>query len=127
MDDPAILDSEHLAHFILEQNKIRGDGTVHHRALMPSTKTGNKSVFRVDGLDDHVVCDLGRKEVGQPQGRLILGWADLVALDVREQKLKVRPDEPPSRHALVEGWPPAIEDQRTVAMVLAQRASLKRC
>jgi hypothetical protein len=126
LDPSHVLDSEALAHFIFESSKIRGDGTVHHRALMPSIKTGNKSVFRINNLTDAEISGTGQAEVGDPQARVMLGWARLLAARVREQKLTVRTDEPPLRHALIEGWSTSVEEQRLAAMALAQNAQFVR-
>jgi hypothetical protein len=126
MSNKEIADSELLAHYIHEESKFKGDG-VNHRLFLPSPKTRNKSVSRIDGLKDDEILEHGKEHVGKPQGdRPILGWAELKAQIVRGQGLSLRADEPPPRHALIETWPDQPERVRSIAIELAARVTAKR-
>jgi hypothetical protein len=125
MDDAAITNDEFVAHYVLESGKFKPDG-VNHRLFLPSKRTNDKSVFRISGLTVQEITDIGMEHVGGPQSKPILGWAELLAGDVRNLKLTLRRDEPPPRHALIESWPSSPEDQRILALSLAEKAIARR-
>jgi len=125
MDDAAISNNEILANFIFDSNKFRTAG-VHHRALMPNPKHGNKSAFRVSGLSAEEIAELGTQEVATGHGRPHLGWAQLLAEKVRNAGLHLRVDEPPARHAVIENWPVDVAQQRELALQLAADAITHR-
>lgn len=120
-------DVEELTNYVVESNKFRVDklpsgGTrnvLHYRAFLPD-KNRERSVFRMDGLDHSTVVEWGRVFVAQPRCKSILGWGRVPAGAVRRQlPLRVRSDEPPPRHAVIDQWPTEIEHARTLAMELA--------
>jgi hypothetical protein len=121
-------DDEAVVSFVLESNKFKGSG-VDHRQLMPSIRHGNTSVYRIAGLSEAQTAAAGHVIALERPKPGILGWAELVVLAIRAaQPLRLNAAEPPPRHALIEGWPPAIEDKRTMAMALASKAkTVKRC
>jgi hypothetical protein len=121
VDAASVADPEALVHYIKESSKFAADGVNHRLFLLPKNGT-NKSVFRVDGLSIAEVLALGVEHVGKAAEKPIYGWARLIARDVRSLSLSVRPDEPPPRHALIEGWPTGWEDQRVLAMAIAAKA-----
>lgn len=122
--------AEQLTNFVLESNKFRREklaagGTrdvMHFKAFMPDTG-GERSVFRMDGLDEASVMELGRVFVAQPREKPLLGWGRLSADQVHAVgSLRVRGDEPPPRHAVIDAWPVDIELCRVLAMELASAA-----
>jgi len=120
---PDHIDSlEKLTNYVLESNKFKADA-IHWRAFMPSSD-GERSVFRMDDVDHESVIELGRVFVGQPRNKPILGWGRISAGTVREQlPLRVKADEPPPRHAVIDQWPPEVEQRRVLAMTLASAAA----
>src|SRR5580658_9319528 len=117
-------DGEYLTNFVLESNKFRNEELAGHggvRVVLRHTafmhdQTGERSVFRMDGLTQDAVAELGRVFVGQPREKPILGWGRLTAGVVRRiAPLQVRADEPPPRHAVIDTWPPDIEHARSLA------------
>jgi hypothetical protein len=118
----AIGADDYTATFILERNKFATDG-IDHRQLLPSNRYGNTSVFRIDGLSEDEIAQIGHGQVAPPRGKPgILGWAELQASDVRATApLTIDPDEPPQRHALIQGWPLQPQDRRTLALALASK------
>lgn len=127
-------DAENLTNFVLESNKFRNDKSadgrsrvvLHFKALMPDN-AGERSVFRMDGLSQDVIAELGRVFVAQPRDKKILGWGKINAATVRQREpLRVRADEPPPRHAVIDRWPVEVEHTRALAMELAQAAEATR-
>lgn len=77
--EPVIL-SEKLARFILQKNWYRtSDNSVKYAAFMPNPNNGETSVFRIFGIFDIKVWDIGDREVGTKRDKPILGRADIVA------------------------------------------------
>ncbi len=124
---PAIVgDDEEVASFVFESNKFKKD-QLDYRQLMPSRKYGNTSVYRIEGLTETETSDAGHAIALVRSKPGILGWAILIAKAIRllqPHPLKLNAAEPPPRHAQIEGWPAAIEDQRTVAMDLASKTKV---
>ncbi len=52
----------------------------------------------------------------------LIGRADFLASDAREQNLDVKPDEPPRNHANLIGWPPDKPAQMIRALEIATRS-----
>lgn len=114
-------DDERLARFVLDKRwlpKIGGD--VNARAIL-AYKYVELSVSRHSGLSETELWGLGRdvaRERSEKESRALslLGRADFLAGTARDQKLDVKPDEPPRNHANVVGWPA----DKSAQMVLAQ-------
>jgi hypothetical protein len=88
------------------------------------------SVGRTDGLSEGDVWAWADANVAAPSSRIVVGRADFVSTDVREvhsgraYQMDIVPDEPPVRHAILIGWPPADESLRkNIAQRLAAAAS----
>jgi hypothetical protein len=117
-----ILDDEAVVSFIVESSKIK-DGEVDHRQFLPSRKYGNHSLYRTVGATEVETAAAGHAIALARQKPGIHGWAAFVAKAIRSfPPLTLRSDEPPPRHALIEGWPQALQDQRTLAIQLASQA-----
>ncbi|MCP4252476.1 MAG: hypothetical protein GY775_03510 [Candidatus Scalindua sp.] len=116
--------SEILSRFILKEKYIRADNTVRHIAFTPS-KNGETSVFRISGISDNEVWDIGDREVATKQSKPIFGRADIIASIVMKE-LKVIPTEPPKRHADITGWPDERSNQRLIALELAAESEFHK-
>jgi hypothetical protein len=89
---------------------------------MPSR--GEVSVFRIDGLDQTAIWEIG-SEVAKKRSRTLYARGDTKAADARKVGLDVRPDEPPARHANMIGWPDNDKPrQKLIALQLAAVATL---
>ena len=123
--DPQISFSECLARYILEKGKfVISKGRVKHSVFMPPSDL-KLSVYRIAGLSENKVWEIGRIYVADKQGKSLLGRADIIALSVYEQNLKVESD--PSLHPLhanIVDWPPDKEAQKEIALELADAAQL---
>ncbi len=105
---------------IVSKNELR------FRAFLPSPRDAELSIMRTEGLDEAAVWRLG-DQVGEPSGRTAHARGDFTAPDVRRivnepWRLRVRPDEPPERHAVIEGWPPATEPEARKSFAQELRA-----
>jgi hypothetical protein len=115
--------AETLARFILQRNWIRpSDNTVKHAAFMPNPHNGETSVFRIAGLNDQDVWQIGDREVAARRDKPLLGRADIHAFNVVSKELHIVPNEPPPRHANIVGWPDEKSKQLQIAVELAAEA-----
>lgn len=123
---PSIAPSETLSRFILQSNSIKtSNSTVKYTAFLPYPHV-ELSVFRISGISDDEIWDIGDRAVAPKRGRQILGRADISALNVTTKDLEVRPNEPPARHANITGWPDEKSKQKEIALELAAEAQLHK-
>lgn len=113
--------SETLSRFVVYNRWIRADNTVRHIAFTPN-KNGETSVFRISGIFDNEVWNIGEREVGIKQNKPILGRADITASIILSNHLEIIPSEPPERHADITGWPEEKDKQKDIALELAEKA-----
>jgi hypothetical protein len=118
-----VTDPEHVR---LKKNEL------HFRAFLPSSKSSELSIMRTETLSESDVWRFGDTAVAEASGRRIVARGDFLAPHVRESfaepwRLKVVVDEPPARHALVQGWPPPGESEirKSLAQQLRARATLR--
>ncbi|MFZ1060418.1 MAG: hypothetical protein WAP47_14630 [Candidatus Rokuibacteriota bacterium] len=62
--------------------------------------------------------------VGEPSGRTLKAWGNVLAGVVFDVGLDVRPDNVPERHAAIIGWPEQKDKQISLAQRLAAAAAL---
>jgi hypothetical protein len=96
---------------------------VKYSAFMP--RNGATSVFRVAGLDDLEVWEIGLRLVATPSGRNLHGHAALQIAHVESCRLIIRADDSPPRHAEIRGWPEEKGAQRFAAERLAADSVLR--
>ncbi len=118
--------SEPLSRFILNKNDYRSDGTVRHRLFLPSPKTAQTSVFRIVGLSENAIWEIGDNEVAQKRKPplSLIGRADISTQQVLKTGLHIDVDDIPPRHANIIDWPIEPSAQRLIAMELAENAQL---
>jgi hypothetical protein len=125
MDGP-IADDECLAIYVLDSDKLRRDGA-HWRAFLPNPEDGERSLFRVSGLGIESKAEIGQTHIGDPKGRPLRAWAELIANQIRQYPpLAVIEAEPPDRHGVIKDWPAEPQQVRALAMALADVASTQR-
>ncbi|RJQ20828.1 MAG: hypothetical protein C4560_04580 [Nitrospiraceae bacterium] len=124
MDLEQVRPEEDLTRYILHKNHF---SILHKRvkyaAFLPAPN-GETSVFRVSGLADIAIWEIGDKEVAGKRETAILGRADIPAFHVLNSTLKIKPDENPPRHANITGWPKEKSEQKLIAIELAENAKL---
>lgn len=116
-------DSEKLARYIFSAGHFsRRASRVKAEAYMPSR--GEVSVFRIDGLDQASIWEIG-SDVARKRERTLYVRCDTKADQVRKASLDMRSDEPPLRHANIIGWPENDKPrQKVIALQLASAAIL---
>lgn len=89
---------------------------------MPNQKNGETSVFRISGIANDEIWDIGERDAPKP----ILGRADIITLYVLKTNLQVFPSEPPARHANIVGWPAEKSKQKLIAIELASKSTFHK-
>jgi hypothetical protein len=98
----AVGDDEDLAKFLTSSSQFNA-ATVKPSAFMPSTRTGETSVFRHGEVPREILWQIADENVGC--NRTIYGAAVVKAKHIRAALLQVNSSEPPPRHANITGWP----------------------
>jgi len=113
---------EVLARFILDRSQLRADRSVKHNAFMPPP-SAKLSVYRIVGLCDPEVWQLGNEYVANIRGKPLVGRAEIKALEVTNCDLSVEATTVPHpRHANIKGWKGDTEKDRLTAIKLASKA-----
>ena len=115
-----VYDDELLARFIRYKRHIRENGTVKQDAFIPHPHR-DLSVIRHIALNENELWDIGRVIITHLYGR-----ADIYAIEVLNQKLRIEPTSTPRNHANITGWPPEKEAQKIIALELAVKALFVR-
>ena len=85
------------------------------------------SVFRVNGLTEKEIWELGERDVVQKQStsKTLYGRADVKASSVWNVNLRIDPNDIPPRHADLIGWPEEKSARKLIALELAEQAELE--
>ncbi|HNV88904.1 MAG TPA: hypothetical protein PKL53_08085 [Methylotenera sp.] len=117
---------EIISRFYFNKKNFRSDNSVRHNEFMPP-KNGRMSVYRVSGLVDKEIWEIGKIYVEPERGSPIVGRGDLDAAKIYDCGLAINPTEVPHpRHANIEGWELNTEKDRLKAMKLAAAARSKK-
>ena len=117
--------SEPLARFLYQRNHMNKKKTmIKPAAFMPNPKSTKLSisVFRIFKLPINQIWKIGT-DVGKQSGRTLYGRGDVKAFVVTENKLQIKPDDNPPKHANILGWPTEKHEQKLIALELATKAS----
>lgn len=122
--------AEWLTRYILSDRYYSAStNTVKYRAFMPirnpDTSVLETSVYRISSLEDHEIWSIGETVESQRPGRRLHGRADVILSAVIDQDLNVDPDDSPSRHANIRGWPEEQSKQRLIALKVAAESQLR--
>ena len=118
--------SETLSRFVVYNRWIRSSiNKVKYVAFTPDQK-GDTSVFRISGITNNEIWDIGDREVAPKRNRPILGRADVIASFVISKGLKVIPSEPPKRHADITDWPEEKSEQKQITLELAAESEFHK-
>lgn len=113
---------EPIARYIPHGSWLHADtGRAKPRAYLPNK--GKTSVFRVSSLDSDGVRRLGAELLKNPPP---LAHAIGLAHSVYDCGLRFDPNNEPPRHADIVGWPERKDQQKLLAMKLAEAAEVTR-
>jgi len=123
--EETIQSSEPIARFITDKAYFRpSNKTVRHNAFMPN-RDGETSVYRIIGLVDPEIFEIGQRYVANKRNKPLLGRADIEVSKVFDRDLSVISDpNPHPRHANIVDWPEEREKYRLLAVELAAEAEL---
>ena len=117
---------EVIAHFLFKRKAFYQEGGVKWQNLQPSGRTGDKSAYRIDGLDDADVKNLGRTKVLplRKDVKELFGEVRWEASKIIGMGLTLNPDNKPwCRHTNIAGWPDSREERKSYAQLLAAKAA----
>ena len=121
----SVQSGEILSRYIFDKNWYRSfDQSVRYTAFMPRSDDLCVSVFRTSGLSERQVWSIG-ESVGKVSSRTLHGRGDVVAAEVRRQRLDIDPNNHPPRHANIVGCPQEKHKRQAIAQVLASSATLR--
>ena len=117
---PPVTDDELLARFVLVGKWIRNDQTVRQDAFIPHPHP-DLSVTRHIGLSESELWQLGQS-VADKRALPLYGRADIQALAVKTQSLRIEPTPEPKNHANITGWPADKPSYKIIAQELTAAA-----
>ena len=116
--------SETITRYIFERSHFApNNARVKPKALEPAADK-LASVFRIIGLTNEKIWELGTEFVEPLRGRPSLARADILISNVNRLELQVNQSEPPPRHADIAGWSDEKDFNMSKAQVLAADAHL---
>jgi len=114
-----------LTRYILSKSHFSAEkGRVKPPAFMP-WPSFKLSVFQIRDLAENRIWEMGESSVAKPTNRTLYGRGDITLSAVHKNGLRVDPDNNPTRHADIVGWPEEKSEQKLLAMELAEDASLR--
>ena len=120
MDLTQLDPDEDLARYFCEKNKYKhSDQTARYQLFMPPRNDLRLSVYRIIGLIEHEIWEMGNQVFKNRSSRAI-GRGDLKVHIVLKNELFIDPDNNPNRHASIINWPEDTDAQRLKAMDLAR-------
>ena len=117
---PPVRDDELLSRFVLFSSWIRGNQTIRPDAFIPHPYP-DLSVTRHVGLLESELWQIGQTVADNRPARLY-GRADVQALIIKAQSLRIEPTPEPRNHANVTGWPADKPRQKIIAIEIASVA-----
>lgn len=119
---------EPLARYILSSNSYSRTKDIVKPTLFMPPSNRELSVYRIQELNEGEIVRLGKENVCRPskegQQRNLHGFARFNAKTVLETDLDFLVDNEPERHANIIGWPSEKSAQKSIAQVLASKATL---
>ncbi|MFA5056383.1 MAG: hypothetical protein WC562_09510 [Dehalococcoidia bacterium] len=113
-----------LTRFILSKQAYKKDRVLPGAFTIKESET-EISVFRIDGLSDNVIWEIGKNYIiPRRPDRHIHARADLEALAIMELGLKIRPDNNPARHTLITNLPKEKYERQEIAIKLSEASRL---
>ena len=89
--------TESLSRYVLHRSQFKpSENKVKYSAFIPPQNL-RLSVYRISGIRDQKIWEIGNEHVAKPQGISLLGRADILASDVINmgEGLSLEPDQKP--------------------------------
>jgi hypothetical protein len=117
--------SEQIARYILTKKHISvTKGIVKPAAYMPAPN-GETSVYRISNIAENDIWDIGRKYVAGPSKRTLRARGDTTAEVITKTGLEISPETTPHPlHANIVNWPSEKDEQKMLAVEIANEATL---
>ncbi|NOQ80510.1 MAG: hypothetical protein GQ546_14060 [Gammaproteobacteria bacterium] len=102
--------SEIIARFLTSSSHVaKSKGRIKYASYLPAPD-GETSVYRVSGISNHEIDDIGDKYVREPRIKnggkcTIHGWSEVEAIVILNTKIIIEPKTiPHARHANLKNW-----------------------
>jgi hypothetical protein len=117
--------SEQIARYILSARYFSiTKRTVKYGAYMPAPN-GETSVYRISNIAENEIWDIGRKYVAGPSKRTLRARGDTTAELITKTGLEISPETTPHPlHANIVNWPSEKDEQKMLAVEIANEATL---
>jgi len=119
----SIAPEEEIARYILQSGHFKANQSrVTYSAYMPAFN-GQTSVYRISGLTEPKIWEIGQQMVADKRQLPLKGRADLIASDILDENLNIEPETVTHQlHANIIGWPEKKHKRILVAKKLAEKA-----
>lgn len=95
-----------------------------YAAYLPASN-GETSVYRTSGLTEEEIWEIGQEKVAKPSGRSLHARGDTPASVILKTGLAITPETTPHPlHANIVNWPLEKDEQRMLALEIANEATL---
>lgn len=117
--------SEQIARYILSKRYFSTKNrTVKYGAYMPAPN-GETSVYRISGLSEEEVWQIGQQNVAKPGMRTLYARGDTPASVIMKTGLTLVPETTPHPlHANIVNWPLVKDEQKMLALEIVNEATL---
>jgi hypothetical protein len=121
----SVVASEQIARYILSARYFSiTKRTVKYGAYMPAPN-GETSVYRISNIAENEIWDIGRKYVAGPSKRTLRARGDTTAELITKTGLEISPETTPHPlHANIVNWPSEKDEQKMLAVEIANEATL---
>lgn len=118
--------TERISRFILSRSHYSAENQrVKYGAFMPSPSK-QVSVYRTSSIDESTIWQIGSRHVAEPMGKKLYARGDVGALVIFDKRLNVVAAPSPHKlHANIMGWPSGKDEQKMLAVELANAAALR--
>lgn len=112
--------TEIVSRYIMDKNCYAATkNRVKYSAFMPS-KNGEVSVYRISGISEHEIWDIGKKYVAEKRNKKLRARADLPVRKISNERLGVISEpNPHPLHANIINWPEDKSKRLLIAIKLA--------
>ena len=117
--------SEQIARYILSKSYFSTTNrAVKYGAYLPAPN-GETSVYRISGLSEEEIWEIGQEDVAKPSRRTLYARGDTPANVIMKTGLTLVPETTPHPlHANIVKWPSDKDEQKMLALEIVNEAVL---